>query len=65
VLHVQRQAQDRTTQVATVKQLHSAGVLGTFDAAVASKDAAGKVKIIKTEKATRHGCPSVTLRAGC
>lgn len=38
-----------------VKQLHSAGVIGTYDAAVISKDAAGKVKITKTEKPTQHG----------
>ena len=38
-----------------VKQLHSAGVIGTYDAAVISKSAEGKVKIIKTEKPTQHG----------
>ncbi len=38
-----------------VKQLHSAGVIGTYDAAVISKDEAGKVKIVKTEKPTQHG----------
>jgi uncharacterized membrane protein len=38
-----------------VKQLHSAGVIGTYDAAVISKDAAGKVTIVKTEKPTQHG----------
>ena len=38
-----------------MKRLHSAGVIGACHAAVISKDAAGKVKIIKTEKPTQHG----------
>jgi uncharacterized membrane protein len=46
---------DAKTDYEAVKQLHSAGVIGTYDAAVISKDAAGKVTIIKTEKPTQHG----------
>ena len=46
---------DAKTDYGAVKQLHSAGVIGTYDAAVISKDAAGKVTIIKTEKPTQHG----------
>ena len=38
-----------------VKELHSAGVIGTYDAAVITKDADGKVKIHKHEKPTQHG----------
>ncbi len=38
-----------------VKQLHSAGIIGTYDAAVISKDATGKVTISKTEKPTQYG----------
>jgi uncharacterized membrane protein len=46
---------DATADYQAVKQLHSAGVIGTYDAAVVSKDAAGEVKITKTEKPTQHG----------
>ena len=38
-----------------VKDLHSAGVIGTYDAAIITKDADGKVKIHKHEKPTQHG----------
>ena len=38
-----------------VKELHSAGVIGTYDAAVITKDADGKIKIHKHEKPTQHG----------
>jgi uncharacterized membrane protein len=38
-----------------VKDLHSAGVVGTYDAAVITKDAEGKVKVHKHEKPTQHG----------
>jgi uncharacterized membrane protein len=38
-----------------VKQLYSDGVIGLYDAAVISKDAAGKVKISGTEKPTEYG----------
>jgi uncharacterized membrane protein len=38
-----------------VKQLHSAGLAGSYDAAVVTKDAAGKVHENKDETATRHG----------
>ena len=38
-----------------VRQLYSAGIIGTYDAAVISKDATGKVKIVKTEKPTQYG----------
>jgi len=46
---------DAKVDYEAVKQLHSAGIIGTYDAAVISKDAAGKVKIIKTEKPTQYG----------
>ena len=38
-----------------VRQLHNDGVIGTYDAAVATKEADGKVKIHKHEKPTQHG----------
>ena len=38
-----------------VKDLHAAGAIGTYDAAVVTKDAAGKVHVNKDEMATRHG----------
>jgi uncharacterized membrane protein len=38
-----------------VKELHSAGAVGTYDAAVVTKDAVGKVHVSKDEMATRHG----------
>ena len=38
-----------------VKGLHSVDVIGTYDAAVITKDANGKVHVNKDEMATRHG----------
>ena len=38
-----------------VKELHTAGAVGTYDAAVVTKDAQGKVHVNKDEMATRHG----------
>ena len=38
-----------------VKDLHSAGAIGTYDAAVVVKDAEGKVHVHKHEKPTQHG----------
>jgi uncharacterized membrane protein len=38
-----------------VKDLHSAGAVGTYDAAVVTKDDYGKVHVNKDEMATRHG----------
>jgi uncharacterized membrane protein len=38
-----------------VKDLHSAGAIGTYDAAVVDKDAEGKVHVHKHEKPTQHG----------
>jgi uncharacterized membrane protein len=38
-----------------VKDLHAAGAVGTYDAAVITKDSAGKVHVNKDEMATRHG----------
>jgi hypothetical protein len=37
------------------KDLHAAGAVGTYDAAVATKDAEGNVHVNKDEMATRHG----------
>ena len=38
-----------------VKDLHAAGAVGTYDAAVVSKDDMGKVHVNKDETTTRHG----------
>src|SRR5215470_11748138 len=38
-----------------VKDLHSAGAVGTYDAAVVTKTSNGKVHVNKDETATRHG----------
>ena len=38
-----------------VKDLHAAGAVGTFDAAVITKDENGKIHINKDETTTRHG----------
>jgi uncharacterized membrane protein len=38
-----------------VKDLHALDVVGTYDAAVITKDANGKVHVNKDEMATRHG----------
>ena len=40
---------------AVVKDLHAAGAIGTYDAAVITKDDAGKVHVNKDETATRKG----------
>ena len=38
-----------------VKDLHAAGAVGTYDAAVITKDDKGKVHVNKDETTTRHG----------
>ncbi len=38
-----------------VKDLHAVGAVGTYDAAVVTKDGSGKVHVNKDETATRHG----------
>ncbi len=38
-----------------VKELHSVDAVGTYDAAVVTKDSSGKVHVNKDEMATRHG----------
>ena len=38
-----------------VKDLHAVGAVGTYDAAVVTKDLDGKVHVNKDEMATRHG----------
>jgi len=38
-----------------LKELHSEGVVGTYDAAVVNKDERDKVHVHKHEKPTRHG----------
>lgn len=38
-----------------LKELHASGVVGTYDAALVTKDADGKVHVHKHEKPTQHG----------
>ena len=38
-----------------VKELHAVGAVGSYNAGVVTKDAAGKVHVNKDEMATRHG----------
>jgi uncharacterized membrane protein len=47
---------DAKADLKALKELHSEHVVGTFDAAVITKNEDGKVKIVdKTEKPTQHG----------
>jgi uncharacterized membrane protein len=48
-------ASDAELDYEGVFDLHAAGVIGTFDAAVVEKDQQGKVHVHKTEKPTQHG----------
>jgi uncharacterized membrane protein len=38
-----------------LREAHAAGLVGTYDAAVVTKDAGGKVHVHKHEKPTQHG----------
>jgi uncharacterized membrane protein len=38
-----------------LKELHAGGIVGTYDAALVTKDADGKVHVHKHEKPTQHG----------
>jgi len=46
---------DARTDYDVVKDLHAMGAVGTYDAAVVTKDDAGKVHVNKDEITTRHG----------
>ncbi len=46
---------DAKADYEVVKGLHAGGVVGTYDAAVVTKDEDGKVHVNKDEMATRHG----------
>ncbi len=48
-------ASDAELDYVSVFDLHAAGLIGTFDAAVVEKDENGKVHVHKTEKPTQHG----------
>lgn len=43
------------TDYQTVKDLHESGLVGSYDAAVITKDVSGKIHANKDETATRHG----------
>lgn len=49
---------DAKTDYQAVKQLYRDGIIGVYDAAVVSKDSAGNVKILATEKPTEYGAPT-------
>jgi uncharacterized membrane protein len=46
---------DAKTDYGVVKDLHAAGAVGTYDAAIVTKDDKGKVHVNKDETSTRHG----------
>ncbi len=46
---------DARADYEVVKDLHAAGAVGTYDAAVVTKDDKGKVHVNKDETTTRHG----------
>ncbi len=46
---------DARTDYDVVKDLHALGAVGTYDAAVVTKDDKGKVHVNKDETTTRHG----------
>jgi uncharacterized membrane protein len=48
-------ASDAELDYEAVFELHAAGAIGTFDAAVVEKDENGKIHVHKTEKPTQHG----------
>jgi len=47
-------AEDARADYEAVKQLHAAGEIGTYDAAVITKDDDGRVHVNKHEKPTQH-----------
>jgi uncharacterized membrane protein len=46
---------DARADYEVLKELHAAGVIGTYDAALITKDGEGKVHVHKREKPTQHG----------
>jgi len=44
-----------TADLELVRRLHSDGVIGTYDAGIAVKQADGSVTVVKHEKPTQHG----------
>lgn len=46
---------DARADADVLKELHEAGAVGTFDAAVVTKDETGTIHVNKDETATRHG----------
>ena len=55
---------DAKADYGEVKKLYRAGIVGTYDAAVISKDSTGKVTVMKTEKPTEYGAWT-GLAVGC
>ncbi len=47
--------EDAREDYEVLKELHAGGVVGTYDAALVTKDADGKVHVHKHEKPTQHG----------
>jgi uncharacterized membrane protein len=46
---------DARADYEVLKELHAGGVVGTYDAAIVTKDEEGKVHVHKHEKPTQHG----------
>ena len=50
-----RDIADADADYETVKALHKAGIIGSCDSAIVTRESDGKLKIAKTEKPTQHG----------
>lgn len=46
---------DAEADYEAVKALHEAGIIGSYDSAIITRQSDGKVKVAKTEKPTQHG----------
>ena len=46
---------DADADYEAIKALHAGDAIGSYDSAIISKQADGKVKVTKTEKPTHHG----------
>jgi len=46
---------DAEADYETVKALHKAGIIGSYDSAIVTRESDGKLDIAKTEKPTQHG----------
>src|SRR5206468_383476 len=52
---VYENAADAEADYSAIKDLHSAGIIGSYDSAIIEKQRDGEVEVTKTEKPTQHG----------